>query len=326
MTAEYAFVTLDVFTNQRFGGNPLVVFPDARGMDTSTMQALSREFNLSEAAFVLPPEDPANTAQVRIFTHEIELDFAGHPNVGVAWVLAEDGRDSDGLLRFEEQGGLVEVNVERSGGQLTGCRVAAPQPLTIEAAPSQAELAACAGLNERDLGPAFVASVALATACVPVMSPDARARARCNMTAFQAIKRDYPAFGDIFLLYLFVREGDAVRGKQDRRGSACLGVGRMRAGPPRCRDGLTRLARADDLELHAPAILVLLACGICSPINSRADHQNTANSLSSGYITVCHPAIEIDRIPRGQLYRSVEFRMEFQRALEHKHILLARMA
>ncbi|WP_397583636.1 PhzF family phenazine biosynthesis protein [Sphingorhabdus sp.] len=213
MTAEYAFVTLDVFTNQRFGGNPLVVFPDARGMDTSTMQALSREFNLSEAAFVLPPEDPANTAQVRIFTHEIELDFAGHPNVGVAWVLAEDGRDSDGLLRFEEQGGLVEVNVERSGGQLTGCRVAAPQPLTIEAAPSQAELAACAGLNERDLGPAFVASVALATACVPVMSPDALARARCNMTAFQAIKRDYPAFGDIFLLYLFVREGDAVHAR-----------------------------------------------------------------------------------------------------------------
>ncbi|MFZ4689820.1 MAG: PhzF family phenazine biosynthesis protein [Polymorphobacter sp.] len=210
--ADYPFVTLDVFTDQRFGGNPLVVFPDARGMDTAMMMALSREFNLSEAAFVLPADNPENTARVRIFTADIELDFAGHPNVGVAWVLAGDGRDSDGLLRFEEQGGLVEVTVERQEDRLTGCRVSAPQAVTVAAAPGRAELAACAGLSEDDIGEAFMASVALATACVPV-SREALGKAKCDMAAFRAIQRAYPEFGDIFLLYLFARDGDLVHAR-----------------------------------------------------------------------------------------------------------------
>jgi trans-2,3-dihydro-3-hydroxyanthranilate isomerase len=209
---DYAFVTLDVFTDKRFGGNPLVVFPDAGGMDTATMQALSREFNLSEAAFVVPADDLANTARVRIFTAEIELDFAGHPNVGVAWVLAGEGRDVAGALRFEEQGGLVEVTVERSGGRVTGCEVAAPKAVTVAAAPERAELAACAGLAEADIGAPFMASVALATACVPV-SREALGRAKCDMAAFQAIQRMHPEFGNIFLLYLFARDGDYIHAR-----------------------------------------------------------------------------------------------------------------
>src|SRR3954468_11029425 len=96
----YAFVTLDVFTNQRFGGNPLAVFTDARGMSDAQMQALAAEFNLSETTFVLPPEDPANTARVRIFNRTAEMPFAGHPNVGTGYVLAD--RAVDGVLRFEE--------------------------------------------------------------------------------------------------------------------------------------------------------------------------------------------------------------------------------
>lgn len=209
---SFPFLTVDVFTDRIFGGNPLVVFPDARGMDTETMKALSREFNLSEAAFVLPPEDPANTARVRIFTADIELDFAGHPNVGVAWILAGEGRDHDGSLRFEENGGLIEVTVERDGGAVTGCRVAAPKPVTVGIAPSRAELAACAGLDEADIGAPFLASVALTTACVPVTAA-ALARARCEPLGFQSLKRRYPEFGEIFLLYLFVREGDEVRAR-----------------------------------------------------------------------------------------------------------------
>src|SRR3954471_8059695 len=117
----YAFVTLDVFTNQRFGGNPLAVFTDARGMSDAQMQALAAEFNLSETTFVLPPEDPANTARVRIFNRTAEMPFAGHPNVGTGYVLASQGRDREGALRFEEIAGLVEVRVARdSGGGLTG--------------------------------------------------------------------------------------------------------------------------------------------------------------------------------------------------------------
>ena len=63
----FSFVTVDVFTDRRFGGNPLAVFPDARGMSDADMQSLAAEFNLSETTFVLPPADPANTARVRIF-------------------------------------------------------------------------------------------------------------------------------------------------------------------------------------------------------------------------------------------------------------------
>src|ERR1044071_528123 len=104
----FSFVTVDVFTNSRFGGNPLAVFPDASGLTDTDMQSLAAEFNLSETTFVLPPADPANTARVRIFNRRAEMAFAGHPNVGTGWVLARQGRAKDGRLRFEEIAGLVE--------------------------------------------------------------------------------------------------------------------------------------------------------------------------------------------------------------------------
>lgn len=91
MSRRHRFVTLDVFTDRRFGGNPLAVFPDARGITDAEMQALAAEFNLSETTFVLPPADPANTARVRIFNRVAEMPFAGHPSVGTAWVLAQAG-------------------------------------------------------------------------------------------------------------------------------------------------------------------------------------------------------------------------------------------
>src|SRR5687768_14917242 len=104
---SYSFMTVDVFTEHRFGGNPLAVFPDARGLSDAEMQALAAEFNLSETTFVLPPADPANSARVRIFNRAHEMAFAGHPNVGTGYVLAQQGRDKGGVLRFEELAGLV---------------------------------------------------------------------------------------------------------------------------------------------------------------------------------------------------------------------------
>src|SRR5580692_3296635 len=126
----YEFVTLDVFTDRRFGGNPLAVFPDARGLSDAQMQALAAEMNLSETTFVLPPADPANTARVRIFNRTAEMPFAGHPNVGTGFVLAGLGRGRDGVLKFEEIAGLVEVRVSRDdSGGLTGAVIDAPRPL-----------------------------------------------------------------------------------------------------------------------------------------------------------------------------------------------------
>src|SRR5476651_1385421 len=96
----FQFVTVDVFTDQRFGGNPLAVFPDAKGLSDSEMQSLATEFNLSETTFVLPSADPTNSARVRIFNRRTEMPFAGHPNVGTGWVLAGLGRAKAG--RSEE--------------------------------------------------------------------------------------------------------------------------------------------------------------------------------------------------------------------------------
>ncbi|MFO1113658.1 MAG: PhzF family phenazine biosynthesis isomerase, partial [Rhodospirillales bacterium] len=82
------FVTADVFADRPFGGNPLAVFPDGAGLSSELMQAIAREFNLSETVFVLPPADPAHTRALRIFTPAHELPFAGHPTIGTAHVLA----------------------------------------------------------------------------------------------------------------------------------------------------------------------------------------------------------------------------------------------
>src|SRR6478609_8715893 len=107
-----AFQTVDVFTDRKFGGNPLAVVTDAEGLTPEQMQAIAAEFNLAETTFVLPPKDPAHTAQVRIFTPKAEMPFAGHPNVGTAFVLASAGRGGDRLV-FEEIAGLVLLEVTR---------------------------------------------------------------------------------------------------------------------------------------------------------------------------------------------------------------------
>ena len=85
---KYTFHTCDVFTDVRFGGNPLAVVLGADGLRGDQMQCVAREFNLSETVFVLPPGDDENTARVRIFTPQREMQFAGHPTVGCACLLA----------------------------------------------------------------------------------------------------------------------------------------------------------------------------------------------------------------------------------------------
>ena len=85
------FETVDVFTARRFSGNPLAVVLNAQGLSTEQMQSIAAEFNLAETTFVLPPKDSAHTAEVRIFTPRGEIPFAGHPNVGTAFVLARAG-------------------------------------------------------------------------------------------------------------------------------------------------------------------------------------------------------------------------------------------
>jgi trans-2,3-dihydro-3-hydroxyanthranilate isomerase len=130
------FVTVDVFTDRPFGGNPLAVVLDARGLSTSQMQSIAAEFNLAETTFVLPPTSARHTAQVRIFTPRAELPFAGHPNVGTAFALAREGAchgrpvDTEAMV-FEEKAGLVKMELIRSNKEIAGASLAAPQALAI---------------------------------------------------------------------------------------------------------------------------------------------------------------------------------------------------
>src|ERR671928_106199 len=111
---ERRFVTVDVFTERRFGGNPLAVVLDAEGMSTAEMQSIAAEFNLAETTFVLPPKDARHTAEVR-FTPRAELPFAGHPNVGTAFTLAGlktmFGKPVSDPVLFEEKAGIVSVDL-----------------------------------------------------------------------------------------------------------------------------------------------------------------------------------------------------------------------
>ncbi|MFZ4121758.1 MAG: PhzF family phenazine biosynthesis protein [Caulobacterales bacterium] len=110
-----SFTTMDVFTIEPFAGNPLAVVEGAEGLTTDQMQAIAREFNLSETIFLMPPQDPLHTARVRIFTPNIEMPFAGHPTVGAAIFLAQQrfppDAPIDAILVLEENVGPVRCAV-----------------------------------------------------------------------------------------------------------------------------------------------------------------------------------------------------------------------
>jgi trans-2,3-dihydro-3-hydroxyanthranilate isomerase len=147
---QFEFVTVDVFTDRRFGGNPLAVVPNAAGLSTAQMQAIANEFNLSETTFVLPPKDPAHSAEVRIFTPKFEMPFAGHPNVGTAFVVSRRGHPHDPLV-FEEKAGLVPIALLKDGGSIVGARLTAPQPLSVAGEVAVDTVAAACSLVAEDI-------------------------------------------------------------------------------------------------------------------------------------------------------------------------------
>ena len=109
MSRPHRYVTVDVFTDRVFGGNPLAVVLDAEGLTTAQMQSIAAEFNYSETTFVLPARAPEHTANVRIFTPQSELPFAGHPTLGTTFVLRGDSGKNEFVL--EETAGAIRVLV-----------------------------------------------------------------------------------------------------------------------------------------------------------------------------------------------------------------------
>jgi trans-2,3-dihydro-3-hydroxyanthranilate isomerase len=154
---QLSFHTLDVFTNRRFGGNPLAVVLGADALSTEQMQAITREFNLSETIFVMKPEDPANTAKVRIFFPGGEMPFAGHPTVGCAVLLAEmkykAGCSFETEIRLEENAGLVPVKVSRIGDHPRAQFTAPVVPFAVDLPLPSIDLVAKAlSLEPEDIG------------------------------------------------------------------------------------------------------------------------------------------------------------------------------
>ena len=174
-----AFVTVDVFTDRRFGGNPLAVFPEAEGLSDGQMQQIAAEFNYAETTFVLPPADPAHTARVRIFTPRAELPFAGHPNVGTAFVLASRGRVPGDRVVFEEKAGLVPMDIRREAGAVVAARLAAPQPHTIVEEVAPALVGEAVGLAEGDI----VGRPVIASTGVPFLFAELTSRAALKAAA-----------------------------------------------------------------------------------------------------------------------------------------------
>ena len=208
---RYSFHTADVFTDRAFGGNPLAVLPDARGLTDEQMLAVTREFNHSETVFVLPPDESVNTRKLRIFTPGGEIPFAGHPTIGTAHVLAvmgeiplEDDRTS---IAFEEGVGRVPVEIRSEAGTPVFAELmAARLPEFDERLPSMTALAKALSLHpddirNDDLTPEIV-SCGVPYLFVPVRDRDALGRAQIDRARWN------PTFADCATseVYLICRD------------------------------------------------------------------------------------------------------------------------
>ncbi len=266
----YQFLTCDVFTTTRFGGNPLAVLPHASGLSGRQMQQIAREFNFSETTFVFPAE-AGHTRKVRIFTPSSEIPFAGHPNVGTAFVLASTGEfgqvHGTRTVTFEEGAGLVEVTVHEAHGQITSCELAAPQPVALGKVHPAAAVAAAVSLHADDIvtahHPPRVASVGLPFLVVELRDRAALERAKVSLPALEAIAAGESWTG----VHLYARTDDefdlrtrmfaplAGIVEDPATGSANCALAGLLAGLQPERDGMFRWRIAQGVEMGRPSTL-----------------------------------------------------------------------
>jgi trans-2,3-dihydro-3-hydroxyanthranilate isomerase len=277
---ELKFNTLDVFTNKRFGGNPLAVLHDADALTTEQMQTVTREFNLSETIFVLKPQVPSNTARVRIFFPGGEMPFAGHPTLGCAILLAEmkhkPGCSFETEIRLEEVAGLVPVKVSRIGDLPHGIFKAPVIPEKVADGPGKTDIAAALGIAPADIGfdghqpmliqggPAFY--------FVPVTSRAVLAKARPSEPAWSALTASLGRYANyIDAAYVYTRGGDgkdtAFRSRMfapgggipedPATGSATALLARQLLISDKLKDGKHRFILEQGYEMKRPSDLIL---------------------------------------------------------------------
>lgn len=212
MQPRFAYRLVDVFTRERFGGNPLAVFPDAQGLSPEAMQRFAFELHLSESTFVLPAQRGDCDVRVRIFTPYREIPMAGHPTVGTAYALEQDGVISD-RVRFELEVGPTPVDriPGPDGGPIW--RMEQPRPRFGPRATDAAAVAAALGLEPSDVAddvPIEAVATGLPFLMVALRSLDALARARIRADAWTELGEPLATA----MPYLFVRTKDgAVRAR-----------------------------------------------------------------------------------------------------------------
>lgn len=150
MDVRYRYLHYDVFTDTRFGGNPLAVFPDASGLAPAVMQAIAREINFSESTFILPAERPDTDIRMRIFTPAEEMPMAGHPTVGSTFALAHEGVIAEGRRNwiFGLNIGPTPVEIEWDGARPTFVWMTQQRPVFGPAIADTAAAARAAGVDE----------------------------------------------------------------------------------------------------------------------------------------------------------------------------------
>jgi trans-2,3-dihydro-3-hydroxyanthranilate isomerase len=301
---RHHYLTVDVFTDRRFGGNQLAVLTDARGLSTEQMLAVTREFNYSESTFVLPPEHDGETCRVRIFTPGGEVPFAGHPTVGTAFALTATGRvpltGAETRLVLGENVGPVPVLVRAEDGRPGFAQLSVAQ-LPREETPvaSAAIIAEVLSLGADDLlGGDYaprVGSCGLPFLLVPVRDRAAVARARVRLDVWEDTLRgstgseimvfaldaeapDADVHARVFVPGLSVPEDPAT-------GSACAALGGYLAARTPRDGGTLRWVVEQGLEMGRPSRLEVEA--------DKADGRITAVRVGGRSVLVCEGEIEV---------------------------------
>jgi trans-2,3-dihydro-3-hydroxyanthranilate isomerase len=293
------FVTVDVFTTTKFGGNPLAVLPDARGLATEQMQAIAAEFNYAETTFVLPPQDAAHTAQVRIFTPRAEMPFAGHPNVGTAFVLATEAKTAlKEPILFEEKAGLVRLNLIKDGGAIVGARLNPPQPLRRGASLAPDVVAAACSLDAADIETAnhtpCLASCGVGFVFAELKTRAALGQAQPRTEVFATHVKPAAATG--ILLYVRQRSGEAdIQARMfaplygvpedPATGSANVALAGLLASLRPERDVTLNLRIAQGVDMGRPSLLEAAA--------EKRDNEITAMSIGGRCVPMMRGVLDL---------------------------------
>lgn len=269
------YYVLDVFTDRALGGNPLAAVVDCEGLDDAAMQKIAGEFNLSETIFIFPPQDPINTARLRIFTPQKELPFAGHPTVGAAILVAELRaaallRGQDLRVVLEETIGAIVCIVSHRPNQAHRAHFMIPKlPSRLTPPKDSAAIAAALGLAVSDIGfdrhVPTVYSAGVPFTFVPIASMDAIARAKPRTELFEA------AFGANMPAYLYTRETAEAGhdfharmfapafgvGEDPATGSAVAAFAGVVMAFEKLKDGSHALAIEQGYEIGRPSLIAL---------------------------------------------------------------------